>query len=328
MLEISKIRIDGGTQMRVKLDEATVLRYMELMKDGVAFRPIDVFFDGTDYWLTDGFHRREATERLKLEKISTDITNDSLDNAIWDAAGANTQNGLSFTAADRKNTLNKILLKFTDRSDSMIAEHVGVSRNTVAAHRKELIQAAKIAQPEARIGADGKSYSTPAQPSSKSKVTSKPDAIGEIPMGDPPAPKAPAAPPPPAEPPAPFLDMAGHDLNALNCDKKETILDAFRRRGEIVAMMTAMTKIKKKVLDGLAFGDHLYAAYYQVEFEAAMFNALAHLSANAPYSRCSSCGGDGCKLCKGRGWLGRQVYQQQEEYHHRKDKITDQDGDE
>ena len=54
------IRLDGGTQPRAKIDQAVCDEYAERMKAGEKFPPIDVFFDGEDYWLADGFHRISA----------------------------------------------------------------------------------------------------------------------------------------------------------------------------------------------------------------------------------------------------------------------------
>jgi hypothetical protein len=42
-IEISAIRIDGGTQARLKLDHDVVKEYAECMKDGVKFTPVTVF---------------------------------------------------------------------------------------------------------------------------------------------------------------------------------------------------------------------------------------------------------------------------------------------
>jgi len=54
------IRLDGDTQPRAKIDQAVCDDYGERMKAGEKFPAIDVFFDGEDYWLADGFHRVRA----------------------------------------------------------------------------------------------------------------------------------------------------------------------------------------------------------------------------------------------------------------------------
>jgi hypothetical protein len=60
MLAIGLIRGDGATQPRARIDPALVGEYAADMRRGDEFPPVVVFFDGTDHWLADGFHRRDA----------------------------------------------------------------------------------------------------------------------------------------------------------------------------------------------------------------------------------------------------------------------------
>jgi hypothetical protein len=46
LLELDSIRLDGGTQPRLKISPATILKYGEAMLNGAAFPPLKVFFDG------------------------------------------------------------------------------------------------------------------------------------------------------------------------------------------------------------------------------------------------------------------------------------------
>ncbi|MGL5062190.1 MAG: hypothetical protein ACRC62_19620, partial [Microcoleus sp.] len=48
------------TQSRVKLDSATIADYAAKMAEGVEFPAIELYFDGKDYYLVDGFHRFAA----------------------------------------------------------------------------------------------------------------------------------------------------------------------------------------------------------------------------------------------------------------------------
>jgi hypothetical protein len=57
-LEISKLRIDGGTQRRAQLNETVWAVYGELVAEGLELPLAVAFFDGEHYWLADGFHRR------------------------------------------------------------------------------------------------------------------------------------------------------------------------------------------------------------------------------------------------------------------------------
>jgi hypothetical protein len=55
-INLDVIRIDGETQPREELDQEMVAEYAEFMRDGIKFPPVRVFFDGSNYWLVDGFH--------------------------------------------------------------------------------------------------------------------------------------------------------------------------------------------------------------------------------------------------------------------------------
>ena len=62
-LSIDQIRIDGGTQPRVKINKEHVADLAAALVAGTELPPVDVFHDGSDYWLADGFHRYHAHAR-------------------------------------------------------------------------------------------------------------------------------------------------------------------------------------------------------------------------------------------------------------------------
>ena len=62
-LRIDQIRMDGGTQPRTRLSSATIDEYAQAMMDGMIFPPVEVYHDGIEYWLADGFHRVQACSR-------------------------------------------------------------------------------------------------------------------------------------------------------------------------------------------------------------------------------------------------------------------------
>ena len=67
-IDINDIRIDGGTQCREVIDQATVYSYRDSMKEGDEFPRLFTVFDGATYWLVDGFHRYQA---MRLDRKST-----------------------------------------------------------------------------------------------------------------------------------------------------------------------------------------------------------------------------------------------------------------
>ena len=100
LLSLSAITFDADCQSRVKLDEETVAEYAYRMREGVRFPPITVFFDGSTYWLADGFHRYAASKGLAREKgdeataeVAVEIRQGTRLDAIRHALSANAQHG-------------------------------------------------------------------------------------------------------------------------------------------------------------------------------------------------------------------------------------------
>ncbi len=73
-LAIKKIRFDGGTQSRAEINPLVVDEYASEMKRGDTFPPIDVFYDGTDYWLSRGFHRTAASVQAGFQTSTSRFT--------------------------------------------------------------------------------------------------------------------------------------------------------------------------------------------------------------------------------------------------------------
>ncbi|MBN2582542.1 MAG: ParB N-terminal domain-containing protein [Planctomycetes bacterium] len=319
MLDIDRIRIDGQTQVRVHLNQDVVDEYAERMQDGDAFRAIDVFFDGSDYWLSDGFHRYHATRKTGGAKISAIVKKGTRKDALWDALTANRNNGLRMTMADKKKAVDMALKHWPMKSDGVIAQHVGVSRNTVIAHRK---QVAQIEQPGHRVGVDGKTYPAP-QRSATSYFDEDTRGDNEIPLdlssngqaataagGSADAGGVVRDSSGPSSGTTPLTDQTGRDLGTLNCDKADGIREAFRRRDEITQLMSDISQIKTFALAAAGQGDELFAALNVSAFQADMTNAYRALRAVQPYAVCPYCGGDGCRACGDRGWVGQFVYEQ------------------
>lgn len=132
-LKLSDIRIDGGTQARVALNQDVVKEYAEHMRDGVEFPAITVFFDGSAYWLADGFHRYFGYKSNGVLEITADVKTGTLDDATLYAFGANGKRGLSQTPEDYRKIIYAMLRHpvWSKWSNAEIARHVGVSRMTV-----------------------------------------------------------------------------------------------------------------------------------------------------------------------------------------------------
>lgn len=152
VLPIDKIKLDGGTQIRVKINENVVREYSESMEAGDSFPPIVVFFDGADYWLADGFHRIHALGRLKLKNVEAEIRNGLLRDAVMYSIGANAQHGLRRTNHDKRKAVITLLEddEWTKFSNRKIAKIARVSLDLVNRVRKELEQSERIVQTNKR----------------------------------------------------------------------------------------------------------------------------------------------------------------------------------
>jgi cell division protein FtsB len=140
MLALYKIRIDGGTQARVKLNQELVNKYAEQMKDGDKFPPITVFNDGSDNWLADGFHRFFAHKANEETMVEAEIIKGTLEDATLYAYAANAKRGMSMSDEDNRNVIILMLKhpKWSLWSDREISRHVGVSNMTVGRVKQSL----------------------------------------------------------------------------------------------------------------------------------------------------------------------------------------------
>lgn len=159
-IKLTDIRIDGGTQTRAEISNATVDEYSEAVLEGAKFPPVDVFFDGVENWLADGFHRYHAHKRAKVTDITATIHNGSRDDALVFALGANTKNGLRRTNEDKRKCVSIALERWPDRSDRWISEVCGVGHPFVGKMRPQLESDSTLTS---RTGKDGKKRRAPSQ---------------------------------------------------------------------------------------------------------------------------------------------------------------------
>jgi hypothetical protein len=141
VLKIDQIGDDPALQMRESgLDAGIVAEYAEAMIGGAIFPPVVIFYDGTDYWLADGFHRVGAVKKLGLEIISADVRHGTRREAILYSVGANESHGLRRTAADKRRAIAAMLRdpQWARWSDREIGKRCAVDHKTVAKVRAEL----------------------------------------------------------------------------------------------------------------------------------------------------------------------------------------------
>ena len=149
-LNLLNIRIDGGTQARDQLNQETVTEYAEKMRDGEVFPPVKVYFDGSEYWLVDGFHRYFATKANGKTSIDSEVENGTLKEAVrfsWKANGG--KRGLPLNSNDHRKIILAMLqdIEVKEWSNRKIAEWVGVSHSTVNRFKSSLEQRSTDTKP-------------------------------------------------------------------------------------------------------------------------------------------------------------------------------------
>lgn len=133
-VKLNDIRIDGGTQGRVVIDQQHVYHMVEMMKEGYEFDPIDTNFDGATYWLVDGFHRYHAYKLMGIKEVMIKYVPGTQEEAVIRSYGVNAKHGLPRSFEDKKkvvlDALANPLLK--DKSNYEIAKICVVSQPFVA----------------------------------------------------------------------------------------------------------------------------------------------------------------------------------------------------
>lgn len=139
-INIEEIRIDGGTQSRVEINQQVVADYVEAIKAGVRMPPVSLYFDGAAYWLVDGFHRYHAHNQAGKKSIDAESKSGTQREAVLYSVGANSDHGLRRSNADKRKAVGILLAdaEWSKWSDRQIAEACAVSNNFVSELRRSL----------------------------------------------------------------------------------------------------------------------------------------------------------------------------------------------
>jgi len=268
-IEVAKVRIDGGTQMRATIDEQVVAEYADLYRGKVAMPEIACAYDGVDHWLVDGFHRWHAMQAAGIKWCSPTVTSASRTEAQWMACGMNMGHGLRRSNADKRKAVLAAFALRPEASDRAIAEHCGVSPGMVGDWRPA------VDPPEVPAKRPGKAARTP--------------------QDEPPPADAPTAPQEPAAPAAPLLDAYGRTVPGPVYEDwtmgREWCARWLRDEAALVEELTAMldTTIGKTVA-GAKVKSYNERLRYIVREQM------------TPHAICPLCSGKGCKTCHHRGW--------------------------
>jgi hypothetical protein len=134
---VEDLRLNGGTQPRALIDEDVVAEYAEAMERGDKFPPMVVFYDGTDHWLADGFHRVSAARQIGRTFVQCDVRQGTWRDAILFSVGANSAHGLKRTNADKRRAVKRLLddEEWARWSDREIARACRVNHELVGSMR-------------------------------------------------------------------------------------------------------------------------------------------------------------------------------------------------
>lgn len=140
LLKLSQIKATQVTQSRCEINTFQVDDYVEALKNGDQFPPVEVFCNQDDYYLVDGFHRFEAYQKIGLIEVEAIIHDGDLRDAILYAAGVNADHGLPRTYADKRKAALTLLedSEWGQWSDSEIARRCRVHQTFVSKLRLSL----------------------------------------------------------------------------------------------------------------------------------------------------------------------------------------------
>lgn len=312
-LKIEAIRVDGGTQMRAKLCEDTVEEYTRLFKSGAKLPPVDVFFDGTDHWLADGFQRLTGAYDAGHATIQAVVHKGTQRDAILFACGANSDHGLKRTNADKRRAVETLLNdeEWVKWSDGKIAEAAGVSQNFVSDIRHQLKSdlsspAAKAAD-QPRVGKDGKERKAPA-PKADREPKVVPKHVVDTPS-DTPEPERRKVTGGTAfnveELTDATEDQAGNEIPA-NLQAVFAEADAF------ADVLSHLSKAKTGIeaLLNTPAGNLIKNTLGTVDLK----NIYVQVKFAQPYAVCPRKSHKDCDVCKGRGWINQEVHKSVEKH--------------
>jgi hypothetical protein len=164
LLQTNVIRTDGGTQPRLQLSAETINDYAESMGDGVTFPPVVAFYDGSDYWLADGFHRLHAAQQLGLADIAADVRQGTIQDARWYSYSVNQAHGLRRSNEDKRRAVDAAIEHTYEyhnppKSNRDVSTHCGVSLDLVNRRVQELRASERIVQIDTRtVTRNGNTY--------------------------------------------------------------------------------------------------------------------------------------------------------------------------
>ena len=184
VLNLLNIKIDGGTQARLKLNQDVVKDYSEHMREGAVFPPLIVYHDGSEYWLVDGFHRFFALRANATASAECDVRTGTLREAILFSKGANGGRGLQSSPEDNRTSIIWMLNdeEYSKWTNAHIAKHIGVSAMTVGRIKSSIETKSSDTKTKKFVDSEGKEKTVNTE--NLGRKTTKPDVTTADPTSD------------------------------------------------------------------------------------------------------------------------------------------------
>ena len=85
-------------------------------------------------------------------------------------------------------------------------------------------------------------------------------------------------------------------------------LEAVFKRPGLLIVIEKYQELGDSILDRIDSGDELFSGLQRATVVSIISDMQTILKAELPYAVCDWCEGVGCEHCKGKGWIGRFVY--------------------
>lgn len=321
-LELKKIRLDGDTQSRQELNEDVIKEYADLMAEGVEFPPLGVVFDGSSYWLWDGFHRRFAAIRSKLDKFKCFVADGTREDARWLSYGANKDHGLARNNEDKAKAVIAALKhpKGAKLSDTKLAEHVGVTDKTVAKYRDKLETSSEIPKIDTReVTRGGVTYEQKTSAIGKSPKQVVEVQVGEnIHIGEVTDCGVVVSKTPDRKISGGITfdreELTSESKDAFGSESPEELNLVFQIVEGFKAQRQKLSSIKTWITQNINHPGSVVLASAESRVKADIDQADSELKFAMPYCVCVYCSNKpakrkDCNACKGLGWITEPVYQ-------------------
>lgn len=176
-VKLDAICIDGGTQCRVVVDQPTVYNYVEHMKEGDTFPPLETVYDGATHWLTDGFHRWHAYKLLGIKEVAIVYKPGTKEDAVLAALKANAKHGKTLTNEDKRNKVMMALAlpDAADKSNYEIAKICELSKSFVGSVRNPEVKKQQDINRQKSAAKKAQTSSPTTDDQKRSPTTSEPD---------------------------------------------------------------------------------------------------------------------------------------------------------